>query len=62
MVSEYGANPYTEIPAAFASDPLYPLVSVDWIDSPSVYGPGFVVAAASVTSLIDSPPVHVPRH
>ena len=55
MLSEHGANPYTAIPAAFASDPMYPLVSVDWIDSPSVYGPGFVVVSAAITSVVSSP-------
>lgn len=55
MVSEHGANPYTEIPAAFAEDPLYPLVSVDWIDSRSVYGPAFTAVSAGVTSLTSSP-------
>lgn len=55
MVSEYGANPYTVIPAAFAADPVYPLVSVDWIDSRSVYGPAFTAISAGVTGLFSSP-------
>lgn len=55
MVSEHGANPYTVIPAAFAADPVYPLVSVDWIDSRSVYGPAFTAISAGVTSLASSP-------
>lgn len=55
MVSEYGANPYTDIPAGFADDPVYPLVSVDWIDSRSVYGPAFTAVSAGVTSLTSSP-------
>ena len=55
MVARHGANPYTEIPAAFASDPTYPFVSVDWIDSTSVYGPGFTVLSAGVTSVAPSP-------
>lgn len=55
MVSIYGANPYTEIPAAFTGDPMYPLVSVDWIDSPSVYGPAFSAVAAGVTRAASSP-------
>jgi alpha-1,6-mannosyltransferase len=55
MVSQYGANPYTDIPAGFADDPLYPLVSVDWIDSRSVYGPAFTAVSAGVTSLTSSP-------
>jgi hypothetical protein len=55
MVSEHGANPYTEIPATFATDPSYPFVSVDWIDSPSVYGPAFTAVSAGVTGAAPSP-------
>jgi alpha-1,6-mannosyltransferase len=55
MVSEHGANPYTVIPAAFSDDPVYPLVSVDWIDSRSVYGPAFTAISAGVTSLFSTP-------
>ncbi len=55
MVSEYGANPYVAIPAEFTSDPVYPLVSVDWLDSPSVYGPASNVIFAGVTSAASSP-------
>ena len=55
MVSEHGANPYTEIPAAFATDPSYPFVSVDWIDSPSVYGPAFTSISAGITKASSSP-------
>jgi hypothetical protein len=55
MVSEYGANPYVAIPAEFTSDPVYPLVSVDWLDSTSVYGPASNVIFAGVTSAASSP-------
>ena len=55
MASTYGANPYTEIPAAFAADPAYPFVSVDWIDSTSVYGPAFTAVSAGVASVAASP-------
>jgi len=55
MVSRHGANPYTDIPAAFPSDPHYPFVSVDWIDSPSVYGPAFTAVSAGVTSATATP-------
>lgn len=54
MVSRYGANPYTEIPASFAHDPAYPFVSVDWIDSPSVYGPAFTAVSSGITSVAPS--------
>jgi hypothetical protein len=57
MVSLYGANPYTEIPASFFADPFnrLGLVSVDWLDSPSVYGPAWSWLAAGVTGLFRSP-------
>ena len=54
MVSHYGANPYTDVPADFSADPAYPFVSVDWIDSPSVYGPAFTAVAAGVTSVAET--------
>ncbi|HEX2031581.1 MAG TPA: hypothetical protein VHL78_09290 [Actinomycetota bacterium] len=59
MVSVHGVNPYVDIPAGFAGDPVYPLVSVDWIDSPSVYGPAFSAIAAGVTAVVESPPAIV---
>lgn len=55
MVSRYGANPYADIPASFAEDPVYPLVSVDWIDSRSVYGPAFTALSAGVTGVASTP-------
>lgn len=59
MVSVHGVNPYVDIPASFAGDPVYPLVSVDWIDSRSVYGPAFSAIAAGVTAIVHSPPAIV---
>ena len=55
MVSAHGANPYVQVPAAFTADPAYPLVSVDWIDSRSVYGPAFSAIAAGITAIVSSP-------
>jgi len=55
MVSEHGANPYAEIPASFAADPYYARVSVDWIDSRSVYGPAFTALSAGITSVTSTP-------
>lgn len=55
MVSEYGANPFVTSPDAFPRDPLFPLVSEDWADSPSVYGPAFVALSAGITSVATSP-------
>jgi hypothetical protein len=59
MVSRLGANPYATIPAAFFDDPSYRLVSVDWIDSTSVYGPAFMAVSAAVTRAVSSPAVTV---
>ena len=59
MVSVYGVNPYVDIPASFPGDPVYPLVSVDWIDSRSVYGPAFSAIAAGVSAVVSSPPAIV---
>jgi len=55
MVSRLDANPYATIPAAFFDDPTYRLVSVDWIDSTSVYGPAFTAVSAAVTRAVSSP-------
>jgi hypothetical protein len=55
MVSEYGANPFVSVPDDFPRDPVFPLVSADWRDSPSVYGPAFVAMSAGVTSVAASP-------
>lgn len=55
MVSRHGVNPYADIPASFVDDPVYPLVSVDWIDSRSVYGPAFTALSAGVTGVVASP-------
>lgn len=55
MVSEYEANPFVSVPDDFPRDPVFPLVSEDWRDSPSVYGPAFVVLSAGITSLAADP-------
>lgn len=55
MVSEHGANPFVNTPEDFSGDPLFPLVSEDWADSPSVYGPAFVALSAGITSVATSP-------
>lgn len=55
MVSVLGANPFVSTPADFAGDPMFPFVSEDWNEMPSVYGPGFLTIAAAVTALVGSP-------
>ena len=37
----YGANPYLHGPGAFPLEALHPLIGVQWIDTPTVYGPLF---------------------
>jgi hypothetical protein len=54
MVSEYGVNPFFSTPDAFPRDPVFSLVSEDWVDSPSVYGPAFVALSAGITSIATS--------
>jgi hypothetical protein len=58
MVSVHGLNPYTSIPAEAWRDPFntQDLVSVDWIDSPAVYGPAFSAISAGVTGAIRGVP------
>ena len=58
MVSLHGLNPYTSIPAAAWRDPFntQDLVSVDWIDSPAVYGPAFSAISAGVTGAVRGVP------
>ena len=37
----YGANPYLHGPGAFPLEALHPLIGVQWVDTPTVYGPVF---------------------
>jgi hypothetical protein len=37
----YGANPYLHGPAAFPLEALHPLIGVQWMQTPTVYGPVF---------------------
>lgn len=55
MLSVHGTNPYVSVPAAFPSDPVSPYVSPDWNQTPSLYGPGFVVLAGGLTRVARSP-------
>ncbi len=49
IVSVHHANPYTEPPASFTDDALYPQLSSRWLDTPTVYGPGFTALSAGIT-------------
>lgn len=37
----YGANPYLHGPSAFPLEALHPLIGVQWVSTPTVYGPVF---------------------
>jgi alpha-1,6-mannosyltransferase len=37
----YGSNPYLHGPGAFPLEALHPLIGVQWIETPTVYGPVF---------------------
>jgi hypothetical protein len=56
MISEHGANPYVDVPAAFATDPAYSRVSVNWIDASTIYGAGFTALSSGLTAVVSSPP------
>jgi len=47
----HGANPYTVAPAAFPGDPFTPAVSRQYLTTPSVYGPAFVLPAAAIARI-----------
>ena len=42
------ANPYEVPPSAFPGDPFAPVVSREWFDTRSVYGPAFTLASAAL--------------
>ncbi|MGI9023869.1 MAG: glycosyltransferase 87 family protein, partial [Acidimicrobiales bacterium] len=47
MVSEYRESPYRHTPEEYRDDPIRRRVPAFWVDSRSVYGPLFTVAAAA---------------
>jgi len=55
IVSVHHDNPYVTTPADVPDDPFTPVVSREWIDMPSVYGPAFSLVAAGVTRAVRSP-------
>jgi hypothetical protein len=46
----HDANPYTQPPRDFASDPAYPYIGGAWHDATSVYGPLFTLASEPVAA------------
>lgn len=51
IVSLYGRNPYTTVPADIPGDPFSMLSGPKWSNDPSVYGPAFTLVSAGITSL-----------
>lgn len=47
----YGLNPYLAAPLAHPEDPAFRLTGMAWVDSPTVYGPGFTLLAAALAPL-----------
>lgn len=45
IAAVHDANPYRDPPADFPDDPSFPFVGADWIDTTSVYGPGFTLTS-----------------
>ena len=56
MVALHGANPYRDRPSSFPGDPFTPVLSQEWIDTPSVYGPGFTLVSAGIASIARGSP------
>jgi hypothetical protein len=48
LFARYHLNPYTHGPTAAALDPLYSYIGAKWINTPSVYGPLFTLASATL--------------
>jgi alpha-1,6-mannosyltransferase len=44
----HGSNPYERTPADFPTDPFAPVVSLEWRQTRSVYGPAFTLASAGI--------------
>jgi Glycosyltransferase family 87 len=53
--SLHHANPYVSTPQDFARDPFFPLVGPQWRNTRAVYGPGFTLLSAGLTSWLRSP-------
>ena len=54
-----GANPYVRPPLDFPDDPFVHLVSGEWIEATSVYGPAFTIVSGGIVRAFGSPPAAV---
>ena len=48
MYALYDTNPYVAHPVQFSGDPFTHVVSEEWRDTPSVYGPAFTLLSAGI--------------
>lgn len=51
IASAYGQNPYLVTPQRFSADPLFPLTSLYWKNTPVVYGPLFTLLSMFLVRL-----------
>lgn len=51
IATAYGHNPYLVTPQRFAADPLFPLTSLYWKNTPVVYGPLFTLLSMFLVRL-----------
>jgi hypothetical protein len=52
ILSEYGGNPFQQVPTAYREDPFFPYVA--WIHQTSAYGPVWELMAGGVAGVIGS--------
>jgi alpha-1,6-mannosyltransferase len=48
IAAVHGSNPYEQAPSDFPTDPFAPVVSDEWVQTRSVYGPAFTLASAGI--------------
>jgi hypothetical protein len=48
ILTLHDSNPYFHPPSDFPSDPFVRAASPEWVDTPSVYGPGFTLLSAAI--------------
>lgn len=51
IATVYGHNPYLVTPQKFSADPLFPLTSLYWKNTPVVYGPLFTLLSMLLTRM-----------
>jgi hypothetical protein len=56
MYALHGANPYVSSPSSFRTDPFTPVLSPQWKNTRSDYGPTFTLISAGVTRVTSASP------